>query len=113
MQERAMGQYDVVSGEKAILTARIRGNALVQAGAPMKEVAPNSNTWECTVGNKNIAFKVEVNFPDTTAGSQVDISIDGEINGQRGDGPFTIFPILPSSAKKDPTLTLFIKNGSR
>jgi hypothetical protein len=106
MNQLAMGQYSVTSGEKAILEAGVSGNAFVQVSEPMVETAPNH--WECIVGNDNIVIRLLVTFPDSTPGSRVDLTIDGEIHGQRGNGPFSIFPILPSSAKKDPALTLFV-----
>lgn len=106
MKELAMYQYSVVQGEKAILGAKISGNALVQAGAPMKPTGPNK--WECTVAAANIVFVVLVTFPDSTPGSRVKLTIDGELNGKRGQGPFGVFPILPSSAVKDPEFTLFV-----
>lgn len=104
MKELTMFQYSVVPGEKAILEAKISGNAFVQAGAPMVQTGPH--TWECTVGTQNIVFPVLVTFPNSTP-SRVDLTIDGEINGNRGDGPFSVFPILPTSAVKDPNFQLF------
>ena len=107
MNQLMKGQYSVVQGEKVILEAQISGNAFVQASAPMVETTPNR--FECTVGADNIVITVLVTFPDSTPGSRVDLTVDGEINGQRGKGPFTIFPILPTSAKKDPALQFFVK----
>jgi|SRR5581483_7455751 len=107
MKELTMFQYSVVPGEKAILEAKISGNAFVQPGAPMVQTGPH--TWECLVGGMNIVFPVLVTFPDNTPGSRVDLTIDGEINGKRGNGPFSVFPILPTSANKDPDFQLFTK----
>lgn len=107
MKELTMYQYSVKPGEKAILNARIVGNAIVQAGAPM--VLTGQDTWECTVAAANVTFKVLVTFPDLTPGSQVDITIDGELNGKQGDGPFRVFRIYPTSSIKDPNFVLAVR----
>lgn len=106
MNQLMMGQYSVVAGEKIILVAQISGNAFVQASAPMVQTTPN--TFQCTVGSSNLVINVLVTFPDSTPGSRVDLTVDGEVNGQRGNGPFTIFPILPTSTVKAPALTFFV-----
>ena len=101
MQELTMYQYSVNTGEKAILKAKIIGNAVVKPGSPMKPVGPNR--WECLVGTKNIVFPVLVTFLSSAPESRVDLTIDGE----DGDGPFAVSPILPTSAIKDPEFQLF------
>lgn len=108
MEQLMLGQYSVVPGEKAILQAAIKGNAFVKVSKPMVETS--TNVFECTVDQKNIAIDILVQFPDATAGSQVDLTIDGEIGGNRGNGPFDIASITPVSGIQDPTILLVVKH---
>ncbi len=104
MQQIIIGQYSAVPGEKAILKARITGNAFVQVSDPMVEVSPHR--FECTVGGQNIVVDILVTFPDSTPGSKVDLTIEGEIGGNPSGGPFTIDSIDPSSPVKSPQIIL-------
>ena len=106
MKEITKFQYSVVPGEKVILQTKISGNAIVKVAAPMVQTA--SNTWEFTMPAQNVVVPVLVTFPDQTPTSQVDLTVDGELNGHRGEGPFAVFPILPQSALKDPEFQFFV-----
>jgi hypothetical protein len=108
MEQLMLGQYSVAPGEKAILQAVIKGNAFVKVSKPMAETS--TNIFECTVDQKNIAIDILVQFPDTTPGSQVDLTIDGELAGKRGNGPFPIASITPISGIQDPTILLVVKH---
>lgn len=101
-----LGQYSVVSGEKAILKARITGNAFVQVSSPMVQVAPNR--FECIVDGLNIVVNILVTFPDSTPSSSVDLTIEGEIGGHTSGGPFHIDTIVPTSPVKSPQILLVV-----
>jgi hypothetical protein len=108
MNQIIVGQYSVVPGEKAILKARVTGNAFVQVSAPMAEVSPNR--FECIVDGANIPINILVTFPDSTPGSRVDLTIEGEINGNPSGGPFPIDSITPASPVKSPQILLVVTN---
>lgn len=105
MKQRRLGQYSVVPGEKAILKAKISGNVFVKA-EPTVETPPN--TFVCTVGNDNIVINILVTFPDSTPNSAVELTIEGEINGQPSGGPLLIDTILRTSSILDPAITLVV-----
>lgn len=104
MNQIMLGQYSVVVNEKAILKARISGNAFVQVSAPMVEVSPNR--FQCIIGTENLAINILVTFPDSTPGSRVDLTIEGEIEGHSSGGPFLIASIVPTSPVKSPQILL-------
>lgn len=108
MNQLMKGQYSVKAGEKCILKAQISGNAFVQASEPMVETTPN--IFEFTIGSENVVVPILVTFPDQTPESKVVLTVDGELDGKRGNGPFPLSPIQPLSAQKNPALTFFVNN---
>lgn len=106
MTEIVMYIYDVAAGETATLTARIKGDALVKVGKPMKKVPGVPNTWTLQVPLTGFSpayvFKAQVDFQNPPPGSQVDFTISGSLGGS-----FAVLPIDPSPGSiNDPTFIL-------